>query len=147
MALYVPPGARRDFALARAYLTRDPDEKRIFARVENSKRHFVLQINHRGDDRFDPNSNRIDWDPYSALRTTHGGRQSPALGLGHELDHACEAPGRESALSNRALPRYDTQEERRVIRGSERHAAETLGESVRFDHRGACYRVPTPVSR
>jgi hypothetical protein len=106
-----------------------------------------LGTNDRNDDRFDPNTNTIAWDPYSALRTTNGGTQSPALGLGHEVAHAVEAPAREAALTARALPRYDDAEERRVIRGSERHAARTLGEGVRFDHRGTTYRVPTPVSR
>jgi hypothetical protein len=106
-----------------------------------------LKIDRRNDDRFDPNSNTISWDPYSALRTTNGGAQSPALGLGHEIAHAVEAPAREARLSARALPRYDDAEERRVIRGSERHAAETLGEAVRYDHRGDTYRVATPVSR
>ncbi|MBV8118219.1 MAG: protein rhsD, partial [Candidatus Eremiobacteraeota bacterium] len=68
------------------------------------------------------------------------------LGLGHEVDHAVEAPRREAALAGSINRRYDTDEERRVITGSERHAARTLGEAVRFDHDGACYRVPSPVS-
>jgi hypothetical protein len=143
----VPAVARSDYELARAYLTRDPIERRLFERLDRSTRHFHLLINHRDDDHFDPDSNTIAWDPYSALRTTSGGTQSPALGLGHELAHAVEAPAREAALTARALPRYDDAEERRVIRGSERHAAHTLGEGVRFDHRGTTYRVPTPVSR
>jgi hypothetical protein len=143
----VPAAARSDYELARAYLSRDPIERRLFERLDRSSRHFHLRVNHRNDDHYDPNSNTIAWDPYSALRTTRGGTQSPALGLGHEVAHAVEAPTRESALSRRALPRYDDAEERRVIRGSERHAAQTLGEAVRFDHRGTTYRVLTPVSR
>jgi hypothetical protein len=143
----IPAAARSDYALARTYLCRDRVERRLFERLERSPRHFHLKIDRRNDDRFDPNSNTISWDPYSALRTTNGGAQSPALGLGHEIAHAVEAPAREARLSARALPRYDDAEERRVIRGSERHAAETLGEAVRYDHRGDTYRVATPVSR
>ena len=143
----VPQTARPDYALAREYLCRDSVEQRLFERLDRSSRHFHLQIDHRNDDHFDPNTNTIAWDPYSALRTTHGGTQSPALGLGHEIAHAVEAPARESALAARTMPHYDDAEERRVIRGSERHAALTLGESVRFDHRGTTYRVATPVSR
>jgi hypothetical protein len=143
----VPAAARSDYLLARAYLSRDSHERRLFERLESSPRHFRLGTNDRNDDRFDPNTNTIAWDPYSALRTTNGGTQAPALGLGHEVAHAVEAPAREAALTARALPRYDDAEERRVIRGSERHAARTLGEGVRFDHRGTTYRVPTPVSR
>jgi hypothetical protein len=43
--------------------------------------------------------------------------------------------------------RYDNAEERRVITGSERHAARTLGESIRYDHGGTTYRVASPVTR
>lgn len=143
----VPHDARPDYVLARRYLCRDPVEARLFERLDHSSRHFYLRVNDRSDDHFDPNTNTIAWDPYSALRTTRGGTQSPALGLGHEVAHAVEAPARETHLAARALPRYDNAEERRVIRGSERHAALALGESVRFDHRGTTYRVATPVSR
>ena len=147
MAIVIPSAAKRDFSLAKAYLCRDRTERSIFSRAEHSHRIFRLQIDRRGDDHFDPNTNTIAWDPYSALCTTRGGRQSPALGLGHELDHAVEAPHAEGSLSARSAGAYDTMEERRVIRGSERHAATTLGEGTRFDHRGHAYRVATPVSR
>jgi hypothetical protein len=147
VVITVPAAARSDYDLARAYLCRDGEERRLFERLADSPRHFHLAINHRDDDHFDPATNTVAWDPYSALRTTRGGTQSPALGLGHEIAHAVEAPAREYSLSARNLPHYDNAEERRVIRGSERHAAHTLGEGVRFDHRGATYRVPTPVSR
>jgi hypothetical protein len=147
MSIVLPAAARADYDLAKAYLTRDSAERRLFARLESSTRKFRLSINHRGDDHFDPATSTIAWDPYSALRTTRGGMQSPALGLGHEIAHAIEPPAREAILSNRLRPGYDNAEEARVIRGSERHAARTLGEAARFDHRGNLYRVHTPVSR
>src|SRR5438477_6908145 len=147
MSIVLPRPARPDYDLAKAYLTRDSAERRLFARLESSTRTFRLSINHRGDDHFDPATNTIAWDPYSALRTTRGGMQSPALGLGHEIAHAVEPPAREAILSDRLRPGYDNAEEARVIRGSERHAARTLGEAARFDHRGNLYRVHTPVSR
>lgn len=143
----IPADARSDYRLARAYLSRDRVERQLFERLDTSLRHFHLAINNRDDDHFDPNTNTIAWDPYSALRTTEGGTQTPALGLGHEVAHAVEAPSREDTLTAHRLPRYDNAEERRVIRGSERHAAITLGEAVRYDHRGTTYRVATPVSR
>jgi hypothetical protein len=143
----VPPSARADYTLAKTYLCRDVAERRLFDRLTHERRHFHLAIDHRGDDHFDPSTRTIAWDPYSALRTTRGGTQSPALGLGHEVAHAVEDPRDEAALSARTLRGYDTYEERRVIRGSERHAAKTLGEGIRCDHRGFAYRVATPVSR
>ncbi len=42
---------------------------------------------------------------------------------------------------------YDNREERRVVTGSERHAARALGESVRHDHDGTTYRVASPLAR
>ena len=147
MAVVVPSRARPDFQLAKAYLMRDGAERRLFERLESSARTFHLTINRRGDDHFDPAIDAIAWDPYSALRTTRGGTQSPALGLAHEMAHAIESPRREAMLSARTRPGYDNDEEARVIRGSERHAARALGEGVRFDHRGNLYRVRTPVSR
>lgn len=138
---------RADYELARSYLTRDAGERRLFHRFESSQRTFRVTVNHRGDDHFDPATQTVAWDPYSALRTARGGTQSPALGLAHEIAHAVENPVREAALSARTDAHYDDAEEARVIRGSERHAARTLGEGVRFDHRGSLYRVRTPVSR
>jgi hypothetical protein len=134
---------------AKTYLSRDPVEAKLFCRLEHSPdgRQYELTVNNRNDDHFDPNDNEIAWDPYSALHTTNGGRQSPALGLGHEVDHAVEDPRIADRLRNTRDRRYDNAEERRVITGSERHAARTLGESVRCDHAGSTYRVSSPVMR
>ncbi len=145
-SLSVPSAANRDYDAAKRYLSQDSVERRLFERLEGARdRHFFLRIDHRNDDRFDPNTDTIWWDPTSALTTTRGGRQSPALGLGHEIDHADEPAGREDRLNNEADPRYDTREERRVITGSETHAARTLREGVRHDHAGTCYRVAGPT--
>ncbi len=145
-SLSVPRDADRDYCTAKAYLSRDAVERSLFDRLERSRaRHYCLKIDHRNDDHFDPVTDTIAWDPHSAIRTTNGGRQSPALGLGHEVDHAVESPSREAALANRWSRPYDTAEERRVITGSERHAANTLGEGIRYDHRGFCYHVASPT--
>ncbi|MGC2131082.1 MAG: hypothetical protein WA629_13415 [Candidatus Aquilonibacter sp.] len=148
-SLAVPRDDDAFYEQAKTYLSRDPVEAKLFRELEHSPdgRQYELTINHRNDDHFDPNDNEIAWDPYSALRTTSGGRQSPALGLGHEVDHAVEDPRIENRLRDTPDPRYDNAEERRVITGSERHAAHTLGESVRHDHAGGTYRVTSPVMR
>lgn len=145
-SLCVPRGAERAYREAKTYLSHDRIERALFARLEHAAgRHYRLTINHRNDDHFDPDTDTIAWDPHSALRTCGGGRQSPALGLGHEIDHAVEDRSCERRLAARPSRAYDTAEERRVIAGSERHAARTLGESVRYDHAGRCYRVASPV--
>lgn len=147
-SLLVPRCAERCYESAKTYLCRDRGERALFTRLEGARdRHYRLAIDSSNDDHFDPQTDTIAWDPHSALRTTGGGRQSPALGLGHEIDHAVESPERERRLGERPSARYDTIEERRVITGSERRAATTLGEAVRRDHAGRCYRVPSPTDR
>jgi hypothetical protein len=145
-SLAVAADARRSFEQAAAYLRHDADERRLLRELEHLPHRVTLATNARDADAYDPNTRTIHWDPHSALRTTGGGRQSPALGLGHEIDHAVHDGPREWARANTADAAYDTAEERRVIRGSELHAARTLGEGVRHDHGGTCYRVASPVA-
>lgn len=145
--LKIPLAAQRDVDAAFAYLARDSVERSLIERVERSRVPHRLVIDHRGDDSYQPSTHTIRWDPRSALMTTDGGRQSPALGLGHELDHAAEDARTYDGLQNVSDYAFDSLEERRVITGSERHAAHTLHESVRRDHNGELYRVPEPTLR
>jgi hypothetical protein len=109
--LDVPLRAERDYETAKAYLSRDSIERSLLERLEHAHgRHFRLSINNRNDDHFDPNTDTIAWDPHSALRTTNGGRQSPALGLGHEIDHAVENVRAADRLRARFDSHYDNAE-------------------------------------
>ena len=132
---------------AKHYLERDSSERAIFSRLEREPHHVYLRLNDRNDDSYDASTRTIHWDPYSALRTTTGGRQSPALGLGHEADHATTNSGKLIDGWNTPVRAYDDVEERRVILGSEAHAARTLGEARRHNHAGTCYRVASPIDR
>jgi hypothetical protein len=145
-SLSVAASARGDFDRAAAYLSRDPVERALFERLEHGSQQVTLTTNRHDADYFDPNTHAIHWDPHSALLTSCGGRQSPALGLGHEVDHAVHDGPREWQRAQTFDPRFDTAEERRVIVGSERHAARTLGEAVRHDHGGESYRVDSPTA-
>ena len=145
-ALRVPAFVNREFDRAVGYLRRDSAMRAVIARVEQSRTAYTLRVLHNGADAYDPNTHVVAWDPHSALRTASGGRQSPALGLGHELAHAAASPTAYDAASSRRLRAYDDAEERRVIRGAEAHAARTLGEAQRYDHRGTAYRVASPVA-
>ena len=146
-SLSVPAKGERDFEVAASYLAGDSTMRAILERAERAAPHLHLKINHHDDDSYEPSTHTVNWDPHSALRTTDGGRQSPALGLGHELDHATVAPRVADAGADAYDPKYDNREERRVIVGSERHAATTLGEDVRHDHGGSTYRVGSPIER
>jgi hypothetical protein len=145
-SLAVAASARRDFDQAVAYLSRDPVERSLFERLEHGAQRVTLTTNRHDADYFDPSTHAIHWDPHSALQTAGGGHQSPALGLGHEVDHAVHDGPREWQRAQTPDARFDTAEERRVITGSERHAAHTLGESVRTDHTGSTYRVNSPTA-
>src|SRR5579862_2502621 len=144
--LDVPVPIEKQYRQAKDYLCKDPAEARLFQKLENAPdgRRFRIAANDRNNDAFDPNTNTIAWDPYSALRTTSGGTQSPALGLGHEIDHANEDPATAQRLLGQKNARYDNNEEARVIRGSETQAARFFGESVRHNHDGTTYRVTAP---
>lgn len=147
-SLTVPLSGQREVDEAFGYLARDPVERAIIEKLEHSRTPHRIAIDRHGNDSYDPNTHTIRWDPYSALETTTGGSQSPALGLGHEMDHAARNP-RSYDLSIDGVDDadFDNNEERRVILGSERHAALTLGESIRYDHRGELYSVASPTMR
>ena len=53
----------------------------------------------------------------------------------------------EDRLANIPDLNYDNAEERRVVLGSEHHAARTLHEAIRYDHSGVCYKVDSPIAR
>ena len=143
----VPSSATAAFDKAVDYLSQDAVERSLIDKLVNSTTEFKLHIITDGNDSYDPRTHQINWDPYSALKTTCGGHQSAALGLGHEIDHATFDPLTANKLANTYDPHYDNLEEKRVITGSETHAAHTLGEDVRHDHRGSVYAVASPIVR
>jgi hypothetical protein len=108
--------------------------------------HFHISLIHDGNDRYDPNTRTVYWDPNSALETTDGGHQTPALGLGHEMAHATGNRHTYDELVNIPDPQYFTREERRVILNYEDPAARQLGESTRSNHGGVPYNVASPTS-
>ena len=139
--------ARKHVEAAFAYLSQDTVERTLIDRLLHGPVHHRIVIGRHDDDSYDPNTHAIHWDPHSALLTTLGGRQSPALGLGHEIDHAVANEALEDRLASSPDARYDNLEEKRVVLGSERHAALTLHEGLRYDHAGTCYKVAGPTLR
>src|SRR5689334_18457332 len=99
--LRVPRSAMREFNRAQKHFSKDSEAERILRHLEHAHKHYTLRIVHNGNDNFNPETRTICWDPYSALRTSGGGKQSPALGLLHEKDHAYEndvAPCKQARL-------------------------------------------------
>ncbi len=140
-------GNKKDYDEAIKYLQCDAVMAKIIDDLRKSSVIYTVILNDDDNDSYDPSTNTISWDPHSALKLTNGGKQSPALGLGHEMDHA-NANFFQRIVGGIPWPEYDNLEERRVIKGSETHAANTLGEGKRKNHSGSStYRVPTPTSR
>ncbi|HME69187.1 MAG TPA: RHS repeat-associated core domain-containing protein [Myxococcota bacterium] len=89
----------------------------------------------------------IYWDARSALCTTTGGRQTPALGFLHEAAHALgDLQGTAASTQDNGTP-YQNAEEQRVIDNIETPAAIKLGEDTRTDHGDHAYPVPCSVCR
>ena len=132
------------YSAAVDYLRTDPTMKGVVDKFEAGS--MPVAFINDGNDRVE--GGKLYWDPHSALTTTSGGTQSPALGLGHEMTHGT---GRWLGTIIRSMmpdPHYDNLEERRVIERFETPAARHLGEGVRTDH--SCgtpctFYVPSPT--
>src|SRR3984957_2914564 len=156
--LYVDPSGRiirvvgrslqdiNDYYDAVHYLRRDPCMAKVLDALAGSSTVYTVAFNSVDDDSFHPGTNTVNWDPGSALLNTGGGRQTPALGLGHEMTHA-DGGWIGNMLSKISSGAYGNLEEWRAIRGCECKAAKTLGEDPRWDHGGSTYRVPKPTMR
>lgn len=93
---------------------------------------------------YDPRTQTVTWADKGGIevnnyQTGEMETMSPALALGHEFEHVVnrlEAPDSFRLDSKTPDSTYDTQEERNVIEGYERPAAEVLGEGQRGNHSG-----------
>lgn len=102
---------------------------------------------------FDAKTNTLTWADKGGLevidsRTLEKASISPALGLGHEFEHASNALFDINSMlrdANTFDRTYSNQEERNVIEEYERPAAEKLGEGVRDDHSGKPVKVECPT--
>lgn len=98
---------------------------------------------------FQPHRHKVYYHPRSGLKTTSGGKQSPALGLLHELGHAkgyLDNPRKNDKLHGTHDHSYDNLEEKRVIKNIENPAAKKLGEATRRGHGGSAFRTAGPTT-
>lgn len=87
------------------------------------------------------------WESRKGIILSNGKRQSPAVRLEHEFDHAID--DWKSAKNHRERrmtydEQYVNKEERRVIEGSETRTARKLHQGIRKDHIGYTYPVKDP---
>jgi RHS repeat-associated protein len=142
--IYIRSGDRTLFDKAVEYLKQDEGMSEVYHLLKNSPEIYTVEMNNSDDDSYHPGTKTIKWDPMSALRTTGGGAQSPALGLGHEMAHAAAAEPVQVIMPGSG---YGDSEEYRVIKYFETPAAKNLNEGVRTDHGGSTYRVKDPLDR
>jgi len=84
-SVFVERSIDRAFTRAEGYLRGDRIMRHVFDDLEHSLVPSYVTGNTSDDDHYKDATRTVTWDPHSALRTSDGGRQSPALGLGHEL--------------------------------------------------------------
>ena len=154
-------GDRESFDSAIKYLKQDAEMNKIITALENDSKHtVVVSCNSEHDNSFNRLTMRIHWDPKSAIFCDSNaglngkfdfknGTQVPAFGLGHEISHAHAfiTEGYKDFVSRTRTPDpdYDDSEEKRVITGVETHAAKSLKQCVRKNHRGFSYHVQGPL--
>lgn len=131
---FLVEGDEQAFYTALKHLYKDPGMRQIINHLHVSDTVYTIRTNSLHADNHDWIDNVINWDPLSAIKTTDGGYQCPALGLGHELAHAAGPEELTKELRGRSDKQYGTLEERRVIQNWETPAAITLGEGTRINH-------------
>ncbi|WP_156678814.1 hypothetical protein [Sphingomonas profundi] len=84
--------AGKYYASAIAYLSKSPVAKHVYEALESLPNEIpVFVTNCDGEDYYahaHAGGGFISWDPLSALEVVHGGWQSPAVALIHEMYHA-----------------------------------------------------------
>jgi len=122
--------------------------KNVIDGVENNNYTIVLQEGLRNIFDRGNGEKTVYWNSRLGLKTSHGGRQSPATGLEHEFSHAIDySKDYKSHKERLKIPmgKYDKKEEYRAIQ-DENITARILGESIRNDHDGISYEVCSPIS-
>ena len=137
-----------DFVHTYNYLKAKNAGRNIVNAVKN--RSVLIELQEDNESTLYQSSNRrhtIFWEARKGIILSNGKRQSPAVRLEHEFDHAMDDidnhknhESRKERLDNQ----YDNGEERRVITGSEAETARKLGQGIRYDHYGTAYIVKDP---
>jgi hypothetical protein len=134
------------------YLRKDPAERKIIDRLDRPdiKVRISLVKDKVSAAVFNPIG--VSWNPNMAYKSRASDtRLSPAIALGHELDHIYQAFLRGNQYSQdheKPDAQYFRAEERRVITGSEASMLRTFyGEGPRPDYNIQPYPVSDPYSR
>ena len=141
---------KKDVRSALQYIQNSPNGKELLNKVRGLSQ--VVRIR-KGSDlndvEFDPSTFTVYWHPRSGLKFDRGKKQTPALGLAHELNHGLDRaidPKRESQNFNTKIADYHNLSEFEVISGYETSIALDLNEDTREHHGGKTFRTKGPTS-
>jgi RHS repeat-associated protein len=151
-AIQIQTQLLKDYTTARQAFAGQKEVSALFARTDDSR--VTLQrsnsfLNSREDVYGVQEGSKLtitaSWNPRAAIKTTDGRAQSPATALVHILDHVDRILrfGARAYNADHFYPdsRFGNREDRRVITGLERAAAEYLHEGVRSDGGGRYFPV------
>jgi hypothetical protein len=127
-------GDVNEFLKARDHLMDSARGRKLVQEAARQK--ILVRANHEGYNAADRLNDIVNWDPRLGMVFDGGKRQSPTLGLAHELSHLVEVSDAEGERLGQ-IPLTDNMsdaEERRVIEGAEREVALDLNEDVRSSH-------------
>jgi RHS repeat-associated protein len=135
------------------YLRQDPAQRKIIDRLDRPdiKVRIDLFKGKVSGAVFDPKL-AVRWNPNSAIKSVGSGtRLSPAMVLGHELDHIYQGVLHPQTYANDRIKgdgQFENAEERRVITGSEASMLSTFfHEGPRSDYKIQPYEVSNPFER
>jgi RHS repeat-associated protein len=146
----IPLQYKAAYRAAWQYLITVPAMRDVFSAVNQSDTTF--HVNFRpgsNDNKFNPATGTIDWDPITA-RIYATGTQSPALALGHEFIHAYDLITDGDFWNRWRTPdaNFGNKEDRYVMEGRERDFALIKCEAARTNNvPGYPYRVSSPDLR
>ena len=134
-----------DFVYTYNYLKACGAGKNVVKAVKDPS--VLIELQEDNESTLYQNSNRkhtIFWESRKGIILSNGKKQSPAVRLEHEFDHAMDdLDNHKNHEDRRDTPddQYENEEERRVIEGSETETARKLHQGVRYDHLGETYSV------
>jgi len=137
------PASKDKFWEAINYLKQFPLANKVITALDKSTTTYFIQTktaeqNDAGAS-FNPRNNTVYWDPTASFFLDTKGSLSPALMLGHELDHAYHTDQNralaDSLYNQHTGTDYDNEEEARTIIYFENKVASHFKNGIRHDHR------------
>ena len=130
------------------------DQKNVISTLADDKHIFKIKEGKFDDEKYSPLTRTITFNPHSGLKVLDdngnptGERQTPALGLLHELGHAFVKLTKAFVPNffNNGDDQYDNKEDAWIIKNIETPAAKILNEGIRYNHDGDAFKAKNSTS-